>query len=187
MSHLVAGIDEAGRGPIAGPVITAAVILRKPILGVTDSKKLSAKQREQLTLQIKQEALYYSYGRAEVEEIDTLNIHYATLLAMCRAIEALPVIPNKILIDGLFTPKIKIDCKAFIHGDLRINVISAASILAKVARDNEMIIWDAQYPGYGFASHKGYLTATHKEALNRLGRCAIHRKSFKREDYLLSI
>lgn len=141
MNKLVAGVDEAGRGPLAGPLITAAVILQKPIFGLSDSKKLSAKQREQLTHQIQQEALYFAYGRAEVEEIDNLNIHHATLLAMSRAIEALPVTPSKVLIDGLFVPNLKVACQSFIRGDLLINVISAASILAKVARDKEMIIW----------------------------------------------
>ncbi|KTD63532.1 ribonuclease HII [Legionella santicrucis] len=175
---LIAGVDEAGRGPLAGPLITAAVILRQPILGLTDSKKLTSKQREQFTLQIKQEALYYAYGRVEVEEIDVLNIHHATLLAMQRAIDALPVIPQKVLIDGLHTPKIAINCEAIVHGDLLINVISAASILAKVARDAEMVSLDALYPGYGFATHKGYATKGHRESLNRLGPCAIHRKSF---------
>ncbi|KTD06354.1 ribonuclease HII [Legionella gratiana] len=175
---LVAGVDEAGRGPLAGPLITAAVILRKPIFGLTDSKKLTPKRREQFSLQIKQEALYYAYGRAEVEEIDLLNIHHATLLAMKRAIEALPVTPHKVLIDGIHIPKVTMACWGVTHGDLLVNVISAASILAKVARDEEMASLDVLYPGYGFRHHKGYATSVHKEAIARLGICAIHRKSF---------
>lgn len=178
MNSLVAGVDEAGRGALAGPLIAAAVILRKPISGVTDSKKLTPKQREQFTVQIKQEALYFAYGRAEVDEIDALNIHYATLLAMQRAIEALPVTPHKVLIDGLYAPKLTISYETIIHGDLLINEISAASVLAKVARDAEMLTLDVLYPGYEFSSHKGYATLAHRQALIRLGQCTIHRKSF---------
>jgi ribonuclease HII len=175
---LIAGVDEVGRGPLAGAVVTAAVILRNPIAGLTDSKKLSAKKRELLALQIKEEAIAYAYGRAEVEEIDALNIHHATLLAMTRAVEALPIQPNSVLVDGSFIPKLGMPCKAIVQGDSLIPAISAASILAKVLRDEEMIELDKIYPGYGFAGHKGYGTVIHREALSRLGPCAIHRRSY---------
>ncbi|MBA4697190.1 MAG: ribonuclease HII [Legionella sp.] len=179
MATFIAGVDEAGRGPLAGPVITAAVILRDPIDGVKDSKQLSAAQRSRLAEQIKQQALCYAYGRAEVDEIEALNIHYATLLAMQRAIEGLSVTPKSVLIDGKFIPKIALPCKAIIHGDRLFPEISAASILAKVARDEEMIKLDDDYPHYGFKTHKGYSTKEHRAALMLHGPCAIHRKSFK--------
>ncbi|HAT1596153.1 TPA: ribonuclease HII [Legionella pneumophila] len=175
---LTAGVDEVGRGPLAGAVVTAAVILRKPIDGLADSKKLSPKQRNLLAIKIKEEALAFAYGRAEVEEIDQLNIHHATLLAMRRAVEALPIQPDSVVVDGVFTPQLNIPCKAIIQGDSLIPEISAASILAKVMRDEEMIEFDKIYPGYGFAEHKGYATPVHKEALMRLGPCKIHRKSY---------
>lgn len=175
---LIAGVDEVGRGPLAGPVVTAAVILRHPIAGLTDSKKLSPLRREKLAQQIIAEAVCYSYGRAEVEEIEELNIHHATLLAMKRAVEALPVRPNKVLVDGLFRPQLAIECEAIVKGDLLVAEISAASILAKVARDTEMEQLDKQYPGYGFAMHKGYATEFHRTALASLGLCPIHRRSF---------
>ncbi|HHL3491406.1 TPA: ribonuclease HII [Legionella pneumophila] len=175
---LTAGVDEVGRGPLAGAVVTAAVILRKPIDGLADSKKLSPKQRNLLAIKIKEEALAFAYGRAEVEEIDQLNIHHATLLAMRRAVEALPIQPDSVVVDGAFTPQLNIPCKAIIQGDSLIPEISAASILAKVMRDEEMIEFDKIYPGYGFAEHKGYATPVHKEALMRLGPCKIHRKSY---------
>lgn len=176
---LIAGVDEVGRGPLAGAVVTAAVILKEPIAGLADSKKLTAKKRKQLSIQIKECALAYAYGRAEVEEIDSLNIHHATLLAMKRAIEALPIKPNSVLVDGVFTPKVSMPCKAIIQGDSLIPEISAASILAKVLRDEEMESMDIIYPGYGFANHKGYATVAHREALKRLGPCNIHRTSFE--------
>ncbi|MGL5741227.1 MAG: ribonuclease HII [Legionella sp.] len=175
---LIAGVDEVGRGPLAGAVITAAVILKEPIEGLADSKKLSAKKRELLALQIKEHAIAYAYGRAEVDEIDTLNIHHATLLAMKRAIDALPVQPDQVLIDGLHVPKLSIPCQAIVQGDGLIPEISAASILAKVMRDAEMVAFDAIYPGYGFADHNGYPTVAHLEALTRLGPCQIHRRSY---------
>lgn len=175
---LIAGVDEAGRGPLAGPVVTAAVILKHPIEGLADSKKLSPKIRKKLSLEIQNHALAFAYGRAEVEEIDSLNIHHATLLAMKRAILALPITPQKVLIDGVFTPDIIIPCAAIIDGDNRIPEISAASILAKVIRDEEMEALDKLYPGYGFAAHKGYGTAAHKAALIQLGPCPIHRRSY---------
>nr|WP_174714459.1 ribonuclease HII [Legionella sainthelensi] len=175
---LVAGVDEVGRGPLAGAVVTAAVILKEPIEGLTDSKKLSAKKRELLSLLIKEQAIAYAYGRAEVDEIDALNIHHATLLAMQRAVEALSVKPDQVLVDGLHIPRLNIPCKAIVQGDDLIPEISAASILAKVSRDAEMEALDAIYPGYGFAGHKGYPTVAHREALKRLGPSQIHRKSF---------
>ena len=176
---LIAGVDEVGRGPLAGAVVTAAVILRKPIAGLADSKKLSAKQREALSIQIKDEAIAYAYGRAEVDEIDTLNIHHATLLAMRRAVEALSIVPDKVLIDGLYVPELSVPCEAIVDGDNSIPEISAASILAKVARDAEMVALDLIYPGYSFADHKGYSTVAHRDALNRLGPCKIHRRRFE--------
>jgi ribonuclease HII len=178
-SMLIAGVDEVGRGPLAGAVVTAAVILKQPIEGLADSKKLSAKKRELLSLQIKDHALAYAYGRAEVDEIDILNIHQATLLAMQRAVEALPIMPDQVLVDGLHLPKLNIPCKAIVQGDSLIPEISAASILAKVFRDAEMQELDLIYPGYGFAVHKGYATVAHREALLRLGPCKIHRRSYE--------
>ncbi|HAT7072363.1 TPA: ribonuclease HII [Legionella pneumophila] len=175
---LMAGVDEVGRGPLAGAVVTAAVILKKPINGLTDSKKLSPKQRNLLAIRIKEEALAFAYGRAEVEEIDQLNIHHATLLAMRRAVESLPIQPDNVVVDGAFTPRLNIPCKAIVQGDSLIPEISAASILAKVLRDEEMVALDKIYPGYGFAEHKGYATPVHKEALMRLGPCKIHRRSY---------
>ncbi|HAT7745564.1 TPA: ribonuclease HII [Legionella pneumophila subsp. pneumophila] len=175
---LMAGVDEVGRGPLAGAVVTAAVILKKPIDGLTDSKKLSPKQRNLLAIRIKEEALAFAYGRAEVEEIDQLNIHHATLLAMRRAVDALPIQPDNVVVDGAFTPQLNIPCKAIVQGDSLVPEISAASILAKVLRDEEMVALDKIYPGYGFAEHKGYATPVHKEALMRLGPCRIHRRSY---------
>ena len=174
----IAGVDEVGRGPLAGAVVTAAVILNKPIAGLADSKKLSAKKRKLLSIQIKEEAVDFAYGRAEVEEIDQLNIHHATLLAMRRAVEGLAIIPHQVLVDGLYTPQLSMPCKAIVQGDNLIPAISAASILAKVLRDEEMEAFDILYPGYGFAAHKGYPTSFHREALNRLGPCIIHRRSY---------
>jgi len=175
---LIAGVDEVGRGPLAGAVVTAAVILKEPIDGLADSKKLSAKKRKLLSLQIKEQALAYAFGRAEVDEIDALNIHHATLLAMRRAVEALPVKPEMVLVDGLHTPGLTIPSKAIVQGDSLIPEISAASILAKVLRDEEMEALDIIYPGYGFADHKGYPTVAHRKALIRLGPCAVHRRSY---------
>ena len=175
---IIAGVDEVGRGPLAGAVVAAAVILHYPVPGIDDSKKLSPKKRLQLVPLIKAHAHCYAYGRAEVDEIDALNIHYATLLAMKRAIGALSIQPDKILVDGLYVPDVSIPCQAIINGDNLVASIAAASILAKVARDAEMIALDAEYPGYGFAEHKGYPTKTHRAALVQLGACSIHRKSF---------
>ncbi len=175
---LIAGVDEVGRGPLAGAVVTAAVILKEPIEGLADSKKLTPKKRKLLSLQIQERALAFAYGRAEVEEIDALNIHQATLLAMRRAVEALPIKPDEVLVDGAHAPRLDIPCRAIIQGDSLIPEISAASILAKVLRDEEMEALDAIYPGYGFAGHKGYPTVAHREALVRLGPCVIHRRSY---------
>ena len=175
---LVAGVDEVGRGPLAGAVVAAAVILHKPISGLRDSKALSAKKRKHLSEVILSDAMCYAYGRVEAEEIDEINIHVASLLAMKRAIEALPTQPTRVLVDGLYCPKIVMPCEAIVKGDALIDEIKAASILAKVLRDEEMIRLDAAYPGYGFAEHKGYPTVKHREALKRLGPLPIHRRSF---------
>ena len=182
----VAGVDEVGRGPLAGPVVTAAVILSRPIEGITDSKKLSVLKRKQLAMEIRERALCYAYGRAEVHEIDQLNIHHATLLAMKRAIEGLAICPGQVLVDGLYTPKMTMPCQAIVKGDSLFLEIGAASIIAKVLRDEEMEQMDAVYPGYGFALHKGYPTVVHRAALEKLGPCAIHRTSFAPVASLLS-
>jgi len=179
-THLVAGADEVGRGPLAGAVVAAAVILdpERPIEGLADSKKLSEKRREKLELEIKEHALCWALGRAEVEEIDQLNILHASLLAMKRAIEALDPKAEYALIDGNRCPELACDAQAVIGGDNLVPVISAASILAKVARDREMVELDLQYPGYGLARHKGYPTKVHMEALKAIGVSPIHRRSF---------
>ncbi len=174
----IAGVDEVGRGPLAGPVITSAVILTAPIEGITDSKLLSPLKRKKLALEIREKAICFAFGRAEVHEIDQLNIHYATLLAMKRAIEGLSICPSEVLVDGAYMPTISIPCKAIIKGDSLITEIGAASILAKVLRDEEMEQMDLLYPGYGFAQHKGYPTAVHRAALKTLGPCPIHRRSY---------
>ena len=176
---MIAGIDEAGRGPWAGPVVAAAVILAAPIPGLADSKKLSPRARERLAGAITGEAMAWAVGRAEVEEIDRLNIRQATFLAMRRAVEALSVAPEAALIDGKDVPP-GLPCpgRAVVRGDASEVAIAAASILAKTHRDAEMIALDTQYPGYGFAAHKGYGTAAHREALSRLGPSPIHRRSF---------
>lgn len=178
---LIAGVDEVGRGPLAGPVVTAAVILdpNRPIAGLTDSKKLTAKRREALVPLIQQQALCWAMGRAEVFEIDSLNILQASLLAMQRAVNSLSVRPDTAWVDGIHAPQLEMTVKTIIQGDLTVPAIAAASILAKVARDQEMVEWDKRYPGYGFAQHKGYPTVSHKQALIRLGVTEIHRRSFK--------
>ncbi len=179
-SGRIAGIDEVGRGPLAGPVVTAAVVLdpARPIAGLADSKALKPARREALALLIEERALAFALGRAEVEEIDRLNILQATLLAMQRAVLALPFVPDHALVDGNRCPVLPCSAEAVVGGDGRVAVISAASILAKVARDREMVALDGQYPGYGLAGHKGYGTAAHLEALRRLGPSPIHRYSF---------
>jgi ribonuclease HII len=177
---LVCGVDEAGRGPWAGPVCAGAVILnpKKVPKGLDDSKKLSAKTREGLELEIKAKALAWGVGFASVEEIAALNILHATGLAMCRAIEAMAVEPTFALVDGNYRFKLPCEVKTVVGGDGKSKSIAAASILAKVARDRLMIEMDQRYPGYGFASHKGYRAQVHAEGLLNLGPCEIHRLSW---------
>ena len=178
---LICGVDEAGRGPWAGPVTAAAVILdpNAPILGLTDSKKISEKKRFALEPEIKEKAAYWCVAHAEPNEIDTLNIREATFLAMQRAIAGLEIEPRHILIDGNALPKnLPAPAEAIIKGDLKEPAISAASILAKTERDRLMVVYDADYPEFGFAGHKGYGPAAHADALQRLGPCPIHRTSF---------
>lgn len=181
LSGHIAGVDEVGRGPLAGAVVTAAVILdpENPIAGLDDSKKLTEKKRTVLAKQIKEKALCYFIARAEHEEVDELNIFHATLLAMKRAVAGLAITPDRVLVDGKFCPQLPYPCEAVIKGDAKVAAISAASILAKVSRDNEMIALDKTYPGYGFAKHKGYPTKLHIEALQAQGISPIHRKSYK--------
>jgi ribonuclease HII len=176
----IAGVDEVGRGPLAGPVVAAAVILdpQKPIAGIRDSKQLSAQRREGLFEQITQLARAWSLGRAEVDEIDQINILQASMLAMQRAIETLPIAPNWVLVDGNRCPEVQPPCEAIVKGDNLITAIAAASIVAKVVRDREMIQLHEIYPKYGFAQHKGYGTAAHLSALRQLGPLDCHRKSF---------
>ncbi|WP_282339793.1 ribonuclease HII [Pseudomonas sp. PS02288] len=180
VEELVAGVDEVGRGPLCGAVVTAAVILdpARPILGLNDSKKLSEARRERLFDEIREKALAWCIGRAEVEEIDSLNILHATMLAMQRAVEGLGIKPKLALIDGNRCPKLGVPSAAVVQGDSKVPAIAAASILAKVSRDREMGVLEQQYPGYGFAAHKGYATAEHLDALRRLGPTPIHRRSF---------
>ncbi len=177
---LVAGVDEAGRGPLAGPVVAAAVILDdlQPIRGLADSKKLSPARREQLYDEIRAKALCCSIAEASVEEIDTLNILQATLLAMRRAVEGLRLKPTKVLVDGNRLPVLDVLAEAIVKGDAKVPAISAASILAKVHRDRWCAQYDREFPQYGFAAHKGYGTAAHIAALREHGACPQHRKSF---------
>lgn len=177
---LLAGVDEVGRGPLIGAVIAAAVILdpRRPVEGLTDSKKLSEKRREELDVLIRERALAWAIARAEPEEIDRLNILQASLLAMSRAVEQLAIRPTFVQVDGNKIPRLAIPCEAIVKGDLTVPAIGAASIIAKVARDREMVELDKRYPGYGIAGHKGYPTADHLAALQRLGPTPLHRKSF---------
>lgn len=179
---LLAGVDEVGRGPLAGPVIAAAVILdpQNPIIGLADSKKLSEKRRQLLAERIREQALAWALGRAEVEEIDRINILQASLLAMQRAVEALPLKPRRVLVDGNQCPILaqEIEVTAIIKGDSSVPAISAASIIAKVARDKEMCTWALHYPAYGFEAHKGYPTQKHLYALQTFGITPLHRRSF---------
>ena len=175
---LVAGVDEVGRGCLAGPVIAAAVILRKNIPGLKDSKKLSRKKREELSLIIMQNS-YFSFGSSSPKEIDKINILQASLLAMKRAILNLSVEPGKILIDGIHKPDLNTDTQTIISGDSYIDEISAASIIAKVYRDNLMMQFDKEYPNFYFSSHMGYGTKMHKAAIKKYGITPIHRKTFK--------
>lgn len=177
----IAGVDEVGRGPLVGDVVTAAVILdpNKPIAGLSDSKKLSDKKRTALSAEIKEKALSYCIARASVNEIDELNILHATMLAMSRAVAGLDITPDFVFVDGNRLPQLDVAAQAVVKGDALVAEISAASILAKVARDEEMIALDAQFPEYGFAGHKGYPTKAHFAALAEHGATEFHRKSFK--------
>ena len=177
---LIAGVDEVGRGPLAGPVVAAAVILdpERPIAGLADSKLLSEKRREQLAELIRERALTWSIARAEVEEIDLINILQASLLAMQRAVKALNPLAELALIDGNRCPELPCPAQAVVKGDKRVAAISAASIIAKVARDREMVEMDRKYPGYGLARHKGYPSRQHLQALQALGVTPIHRRSY---------
>jgi ribonuclease HII len=177
---LIAGIDEAGRGPLAGPVVAAAVILdpQHPIAGLRDSKLLSAQRRERLAGDIREHALAYAVALADVAEIDAINILQATLLAMRRACDLLDVAPAEAWIDGNRCPVLRCPARAIVKGDRDVPVISAASILAKTTRDRLLVELDGRHPGYGFARNKGYGTAEHLVALERLGPCAVHRRTF---------
>ncbi len=179
--ELVAGIDEAGRGPLAGPVVAGSVILnaKDPIAGLADSKKLSAKKRAQLYEEIKSNAYAWGIGYATAEEIDEINIHQATLLAMQRAYRAMQMIASHVYVDGKFCPALEVPCTAVVKGDQLIAEVSAASILAKVTRDTEMETHHNELPEYGFNQHKGYPTAQHIAALQKHGPCKLHRKSYK--------
>ncbi|MCB2263020.1 MAG: ribonuclease HII [Candidatus Thiosymbion ectosymbiont of Robbea hypermnestra] len=176
-----AGVDEAGRGPLAGPVTAAAVILdpARPVSGLADSKRLTPSQREALDQEIRERALAFAVAWATVEEIDRINILQASLLAMQRAVENLGVTPQCALVDGNRRPRLACPVETVVKGDATVPVISAASILAKVARDREMRMLDDKFPGYGFARHKGYPTRAHLAALHELGPCALHRRSFR--------
>jgi ribonuclease HII len=180
MALVIAGVDEVGRGPLAGPVVAAAVILdpKNPIEGLTDSKKLSAARREKLADIIKAQSLAWSLGRAEVDEIDALNIHHASLLAMQRAVLNLSLMPTHVKVDGKFCPKLTCNVEAIVKGDLLIAEISAASIIAKVTRDAEMSVWHQTYPQYGFDKHAGYPTKYHLQALTEHGITPLHRRSY---------
>jgi len=186
---LIAGVDEVGRGPLVGDVVTAAVILNpnKPIAGLADSKKLTDKKRQLLATEIKEKALCYAIGRCSPSEIDELNILQATMLAMSRAVEALSTVPEFVFVDGNRLPKLAMPAQAVVKGDSLVAEISAASILAKVARDDEMIELDARYPQYGFAGHKGYPTKAHFVALEQYGAIDEHRKSFKPVQRVLAL
>jgi ribonuclease HII len=178
---LLAGVDEAGRGPLAGDVVAAAVILdpKRPIVGIDDSKQLSQRKRECLFEQICDVSLAWAIARANVAEIDCLNILHASMLAMHRAVQKLQPQPVHVLVDGNRLPRWNYTSEAIVGGDASRAAIAAASILAKVSRDREMLVLDQRYPGYGFASHKGYPTQGHMAALRQLGPCPQHRRSFK--------
>lgn len=177
---LVCGVDEAGRGPLAGPVLAAAVILDpdRPIDGLDDSKKLSAKRREALALEIRERALAWAVAEASVEEIDRINILQASLLAMRRAVDGLALRPEKALIDGNKCPRLDCPAEAIVGGDGKVASIAAASILAKTVRDAGMLVLHERFPVYGFDRHMGYPTAFHLEALREHGPCAVHRRSY---------
>ena len=180
LNKFVAGVDEVGRGSLFGDVVAAAVVLdvKKPISGLADSKKLTGRQRERVFQEIQDLALFCSIGRASAEEIDSVNILQASLLAMARSVRGLSIRPSFIYIDGLHTPSWDYPSKAVVKGDSLIPCIAAASIVAKVTRDREMLAMDLRYPGYGFAENKGYPTKQHLQALKQLGPCHMHRTSF---------
>lgn len=177
---LLCGVDEAGRGPLCGPVVAAAVILdpARPIEGLADSKKLSDKRRDKLALEIREKALAWAIAEASVEEIDRLNILHASMLAMQRAVAGLTRRPDRVLVDGNRCPQLDLPCEAIVKGDALVQEISAASILAKTARDAQLVELDRLYPQYGLAGHKGYPTAAHLKALRAHGACEIYRRSF---------
>ncbi|WP_201029212.1 ribonuclease HII [Idiomarina sp. 28-8] len=177
---MICGTDEAGRGPIAGPVVAAAVILDpdNPIEGLNDSKKLSEKKREKLSLEIKEKALYWTIAQSDPDEIEAINILWASMKAMQRAVEALPVKPDMVLVDGNRVPELNVPAKAIVGGDASEQCIAAASILAKVERDRQMLKWHELYPQYEFDKHKAYGTPKHLELLEKYGPCPIHRKGF---------
>ena len=177
---LTCGVDEAGRGPLAGPVYAAAVILdpAHPVAGLADSKKLTPRQREALAPEIRSHAVAWAVASASVEEIDTLNILQASLLAMRRAVEQLAVTPRRVLVDGLHRPRLAVPVRAIVRGDATVAEIAAASILAKVARDREMLALHQLHPQYGFDRHKGYPTSAHLAALREHGASVVHRRSF---------
>ncbi|VFM96156.1 MAG: RNase HII [Candidatus Kentron sp. G] len=176
----LAGVDEAGRGPLAGPVLAAAVILdpESPIPGIGDSKALSPRKREELAVLIRERSLAWAVGRAEVEEIDAINILQASLKAMERAVLSLSIRPDRVLVDGNRAQALPFETRAIVQGDKTVPVIGAASILAKVTRDAEMVALDRRYPRYGFAKHKGYPTREHRDALEKYGPCPVHRVTF---------
>jgi ribonuclease HII len=177
---MICGVDEAGRGPLAGPVVAAAVILdpARPIVGLADSKKLSAGKREKLAIEIRGKALAWCVAEASVEEIDAINILQATLLAMQRAVAGLSLTPVEVLVDGSRCPQLDLPVRAIVGGDATVAEISAASILAKTVRDTGMVALHERYPQYGFARHMGYGTAAHLAALRMHGPCPVHRKTF---------
>jgi ribonuclease HII len=178
--RLMCGVDEAGRGPLAGPVVAAAVILhpRRPVEGLADSKTLTPRRREELAEEIRSRAVAWAVAAASVEEIDSLNILRASLLAMRRAVEALSVKPQRVLVDGQYCPELTVPMRAIVGGDATVAAISAASILAKVSRDASMVTLHQAHPIYGFDRHKGYSTDEHLAALRAHGACAVHRRSF---------
>ena len=179
-NDLLCGVDEAGRGPLCGPVVAAAVILdpARPIAGLADSKKLSEKRRNALAIEIREKALAWCIAEASVAEIDRLNILHATMLAMQRAVAGLSVVPARVQVDGTRCPRLDLPCEAVVKGDSLVAEISAASILAKTARDALLVELDRRYPQYGLAGHKGYPTAAHLAALKAHGACEIYRTSF---------
>ena len=179
-SAVIAGVDEVGRGPLAGPVVAAAVVLNPDdeVIGLADSKVLKPAEREHLCGEVKRRAVAWALGRAEVDEIDELNILQASLLAMRRAVLALGLTPRIVLVDGKQLPELDMSARAVVRGDAKVTSISAASIIAKVARDAEMVELGTRYPEYGFAQHKGYPTRMHLDALMRYGVTPVHRRSF---------